>query len=240
MNRIFLGALILPLIAHQSIHAASIEYGATLCNTPGYVCKKIKSKDSWSSLFPDQAQRNLIRQLNRMNGFLRAGMVMALPLDLNHATQDSLSPFPLKNTNIHENTIIIDQDKQAWGAYSAQGDLIRWGAASSGSKKCFESPNGCLTPAGTFQIFRKHGKDCFSSSLPKRVNGRAGGAYMPYCMFFREGYAIHGSDTLPGYPDSHGCVRIFVEDAKWLYDVFTETRSKNKKGTRVIVYPFKT
>ena len=45
---------------------------------------------------------------------------------------------------------------------------------------------------------------------------------MPYCFFYNGGYAIHGSYDVPGYHASHGCVRIFVEDAKWLYREFVK------------------
>jgi lipoprotein-anchoring transpeptidase ErfK/SrfK len=40
-------------------------------------------------------------------------------------------------------------------------------------------------------------------------------------MFFHRGYALHGSYDVPGYNASHGCVRMFVKDAKWLNQEFT-------------------
>ena len=43
-----------------------------------------------------------------------------------------------------------------------------------------------------------------------------GGAKMPYCMFYDGGYAIHGSYEVQGYHASHGCVRTYIEDARWL------------------------
>lgn len=56
---------------------------------------------------------------------------------------------------------------------------------------------------------------------------------MPYCMFFKGGYAIHASDV-PGYNASHGCVRVFYEDAEWLNREFADI------GTSVIVRPYET
>ncbi|MCX7124554.1 MAG: L,D-transpeptidase, partial [Gammaproteobacteria bacterium] len=41
-------------------------------------------------------------------------------------------------------------------------------------------------------------------------------------------FALHGS-TLPGYNASHGCVRLFFDDAKWLNQDFLNI------GTRVTV-----
>ena len=36
-------------------------------------------------------------------------------------------------------------------------------------------------------------------------------------MYFSGGYAIHGSESVPDYPASHGCVRVSLEDADWLF-----------------------
>jgi len=43
---------------------------------------------------------------------------------------------------------------------------------------------------------------------------------MPYSIFFRGGYAIHGSYATGalGRPASHGCVRLSVDNARQLYD----------------------
>jgi lipoprotein-anchoring transpeptidase ErfK/SrfK len=40
--------------------------------------------------------------------------------------------------------------------------------------------------------------------------------YKPY--YFRGGYAIHGSPSVPGYPASHGCVRVTNADMDFLRD----------------------
>ena len=62
---------------------------------------------------------------------------------------------------------------------------------------------------------------------------------MPYCMFFHKGFALHGSDDIPGYRASHGCVRMFTRDAKWLNEEFVEISSErnNFLGTKVVVRP---
>jgi lipoprotein-anchoring transpeptidase ErfK/SrfK len=51
-------------------------------------------------------------------------------------------------------------------------------------------------------------------------------------MFFHGGYALHGSNDVPGYNASHGCVRLVTEDAKWLNTQFVNV------GTRVIIKPY--
>jgi lipoprotein-anchoring transpeptidase ErfK/SrfK len=44
---------------------------------------------------------------------------------------------------------------------------------------------------------------------------------MPYALFFRGGYAIHGTYSIRqlGRPASHGCVRLPTAFAKKLYGV---------------------
>jgi lipoprotein-anchoring transpeptidase ErfK/SrfK len=44
---------------------------------------------------------------------------------------------------------------------------------------------------------------------------------MPYSIFFRGGYAIHGTYALSqlGTPASHGCVRLSPQHAKMLYEM---------------------
>ena len=78
---------------------------------------------------------------------------------------------------------------------------------------------------GHMKVYSKKGEECRSSLYPIETHG---GAKMPYCMHFNGGFALHGS-TLPGYNASHGCVRLFFEDAEWLNKHFANI------GTRVIV-----
>jgi L,D-transpeptidase ErfK/SrfK len=113
------------------------------------------------------------------------------------------------------------------GAYDEYGNLIKWGPASPGRSWCSDIHSGCRTKIGQFSIYEKRGEGCISSKFPVPD----GGAPMPYCMFFKGGYAIHAAE-LPGYQASHGCVRTFYEDALWLNHEFAEV------GTTVIVRPY--
>ena len=59
---------------------------------------------------------------------------------------------------------------------------------------------------------------------------------MPYCMHFWRGIALHGSEEVPGYSASHGCVRLFIQDARWLNEEFVDLPGAGGKiGTRVII-----
>ena len=88
------------------------------------------------------------------------------------------------------------------------GQLYRTIRVSTGSGKRFCVKGDCQTahtPRGRFRIGRRIGG--------WRVS-RLGRLYSP--LYFSGGYAIHGSPSVPGYPASHGCVRITMGDARWL------------------------
>jgi N-acetylmuramoyl-L-alanine amidase len=77
---------------------------------------------------------------------------------------------------------------------------------------------GWFTPEGTFSIYRKVGG--FDPSP-------LGTLYLP--MYFTGGYAIHGNPSVPPYPVSHGCIRVPMWIADWLYQT-------NDYGETVYVY----
>lgn len=226
---------LLLLLFNTQLAAKKIEYGSILCKQPGYQCLKIKRANSWSQLFPNASQRDLVKRVNRTNDFLQAGMVIAVPDNLETKTLFDVSPFPRSNNLVHDNLILVDQKQLAWAAYNKTGQLLRWGPISAGTDRCFESAKGCLTPVGTFYVNRKQGKDCVSKSLPQTYSGEKGGASMPYCMYFHQGFALHGSSSLPGFHASHGCIRLFIEDSKWLNERFVQPTSSKGLGTKIVV-----
>ena len=68
---------------------------------------------------------------------------------------------------------------------------------------------GFETPPGSFSVFRK---EVNSWSVPYKV-------WLPWASYFVGGVAFHEYPDVPPYPASHGCGRVPVWDAKWLYDV---------------------
>jgi lipoprotein-anchoring transpeptidase ErfK/SrfK len=77
---------------------------------------------------------------------------------------------------------------------------------------------GRFTPTGRFAIYRKVlGFD------PSPL----GTLFDP--MYFTDGYAIHGNPSVPPYPASHGCVRVPMWLAPYLY-------ATNPYGETVYVY----
>jgi hypothetical protein len=234
-------ALLSPLLVIAAIAPQApqvpIYYGPGLCANPQYECIKVDKSQTWEHLFPDEGQRDLVQRINRNYNYLWQGKVIAVPRDLAHATLLQLSPFP-QTQDDHEKQVIIDQDKLAWAAYDENGHLVKWGPIASGRDKCTDSNNSCRTLTGIYRVFSKENEHCKSDVFPI---GK-GGAKMPYCMYFHKGFAMHGSDDMPGFRASHGCVRMFIRDAKWLNEEFVETSNDGNHdlGTKVVVRPVTT
>ncbi len=63
------------------------------------------------------------------------------------------------------------------------------------------------TPAGHFSVCLKS-PDWWSTRYLD---------WMPFASFFSGGDAIHGFPDVPAYPASHGCVRVSLPEAAWVY-----------------------
>ncbi len=128
----------------------------------------------------------------------------------------------------YANSFVFYPNKLKWVAYDNNGSVVRSGKASGGRKYCPDIGRSCKTPSGTFYVYSEGGSGCKSSRYPV---GR-GGAKMPYCMFYSKNYAIHGSDDVPNYNASHGCIRVRSSDARWLNQNFIGV------GSKVVVKPY--
>lgn len=207
------------------------------CYEEGYSCIRVKSGQSWTSLFPDEDDRAIVMRINHTNGSLWAGRIIKVPDNLGMTDLLDHAPFPKAIEPPDEKIVIFDPRKHAWGAYDADGTLVRWGPATGGKDWCSDIDEPCRTKAGTFRIYSLGSSRCVSSKFPLPD----GGAPMPYCMFFNGGQALHGSPggVIRGNA-SHGCVRLFVQDAEWLrYDFVEPPMASNRyRGTKVVVLPY--
>lgn len=142
------------------------------------------------------------------------------------------APLP-DRIRTQEKTIIVDPHEHVWGAYNANGKLIRWGIATAGAQYCRDVKGSCRTTKGYFRIYSLGGANCISHKYPFPD----GGAPMPYCMYFNGGQALHGSHSVEFDNISHGCIRIHIDDAKWLRHHFVEGPNTVNyfKGTRIII-----
>jgi hypothetical protein len=108
---------------------------------------------------------------------------------------------------------IVSLRDQQITVYDANGWIMR-APVSSGQK-------GRETPAGVFSILQKEAEH-YSNIYDD--------AYMPHMQRLTwSGIALHGG-ALPGYPTSHGCIRVPYDFAERLFDA-------TRLGMRVIVAP---
>lgn len=222
-------AVMISLLLLLFSHTLFAQYGAKLCKKdPNYACHKVKRGETWKSLFPNDEFRSTVMRINRMNTKLYTGLTIAIPKTTNISVMD-VSPFRKQIEAPGEKVIFVSISKLAWGAYDPDGTLVKWGPVSTAKGYCPDVGRGCRTATGEFAVYHKGGSGCASTRYPV---GR-GGAPMPYCMFFHGNYAMHGSHDVPGYNDSHGCVRMFVDDAKWLNEEFV-----GKERVPVVVKQF--
>lgn len=65
-----------------------------------------------------------------------------------------------------------------------------------------------LTPSGLHEVNREREEGWWEGDL--------GEIYRP--KYFVGGVAVHGSNSIPNYPASHGCVRVSVPAMDWIWD----------------------
>lgn len=108
----------------------------------------------------------------------------------------------------------VDIANQRMSVTTSDGEIHNW-AISSG-RKGFRSPNGVYRP----------------TRLERSWYSRKYGGAMPYAVFFRGGYAIHGTTAVGalGRPASHGCIRLHPANAAKL---FALVKKHGAGGTRI-------
>jgi hypothetical protein len=149
-----------------------------------------------------------------------------------HYTRDKRGQayFPLHIKASGERVFVFDPKVSAWAAYDEEGNRVMTGGGSGGVDYCDENQaQSCRTITGTFKVYNKHGAECRSGEYPVDTKG---GAKMPYCMYFYQGFTIHAAYEVPERPSSHGCVRVFPSAAKWLNEEFMHI------GTKVIILAY--
>lgn len=115
---------------------------------------------------------------------------------------------PTLKASSPSNRVEVDLTKQV--LYVVKGGAIsRILPVSSGNGATYLQKDGdkarALTPVGWYKIERR---------IVGERKADLGTLYDP--QYFYRGWAIHGSNSVPAYPASHGCVRVPRADAKWL------------------------
>ena len=103
---------------------------------------------------------------------------------------------------------------------SAQTMTVKKHGRVVGRWKVSTARKGYYTPRGTYRPNRMH-KMWYSRKYDMSP--------MPHSIFFRGGYAIHGTGAVKnlGRPASHGCVRLAPKNAALLYSMAREVGPRN-------------
>lgn len=180
-----------------------------------------KKKDSVMAAFKEKytkEERYTILALNRLDleNAWRADTLM-IP---NKIESDFLqySPFP-RQLDIAKDVrklVVFSYPIQAYAAYE-NGNLVKWGPSSMG-KKAAKTKTGLM--------FTNWKKELAISTVNKSWK-------LPYNFNIHNtlGIGWHQYD-LPGYPASHSCLRMLMDDAKWMFN-FGEQWVLNKGGATV-------
>ncbi len=188
-------------------------------------------KDSAMSAFREkysESQRYTILALNRLDekNAWRADTLM-IP---DRFEKDFLvySPFPAEMPVLKEvkKFVIFSYPIQAYAVYQ-KGSLIKWGPTSMG-KKSAQTKRGLM--------FTNWKQKLAISTVNRHWK-------LPYNFNIQNtlGIGWHQYD-LPAHPASHSCLRLLMDDAKWMYDFGDQwILDKNgktliAKGTPVIVF----
>lgn len=189
--------------------------------------KKDSARKAFRQRFTEE-QQTMIFLLNRLD---KKNSGDADTLIIPNKFQDSFiaySPFPARVPKLDsvQKLVVFSYPIQAYGVYE-HGVLLKWGPTSMG-KKSAQTKRGLM--------FTNWKKELSTSSVNDEWK-------LPYNFNIHNtlGIGWHQYD-LPGYPASHSCLRLTLEDAKWLYkfaDQWILDKSGNEpiaNGTPVIVY----
>jgi lipoprotein-anchoring transpeptidase ErfK/SrfK len=95
------------------------------------------------------------------------------------------------------------------------GSVLHVWDVSTG-RKGFTTPRGKWKPTRMYRMWRSRKYD---------------NAPMPYAIFFKGGYAVHGTSHVKalGRPASHGCVRLHTGNAAELYALVKQVGASNAR-----------
>lgn len=190
-----------------------------------------QNRDSLMAVFNrkySEKERYTILALNRLDAKnkWRADTLM-IPAKIDNSLMD-YSPFPYHLDILNEvnKFVVFSYPIQAYGVYS-NGNLVKWGPTSMG-KKSAQTKRGLM--------FANWKKKLATSTVDSEWK-------LPYNFNIHNSLGIgwHQYD-LPGYPASHSCLRLLMEDAQWLYTYADQWilndagDAVDAKGTPVIVF----
>jgi lipoprotein-anchoring transpeptidase ErfK/SrfK len=193
-----------------------------------YYVHTMKTTDAQTELSALVGTDNVtaVLQTNRIDiDTIKSGTKIVIP---NAFDPSSRSPFPLELEMATDITklLVIDQRVQAFGTYES-GKLVRWGPTSTG-KQSTKTPNGLFSTNWKGVEVKSSFDDEWLLKYNFNIDNFEGISFHQYAM--------------PGYPASHSCVRLLLEDAMWLYEwadqwiLSTDERERLAHGTPVLIF----
>ena len=170
-------------------NATQIAEAEQLLANLGYMVDNADGKLDFNS-------RHAIMAFQKVEGLKRTGILTASLLD---KMREATVPAAKYDGPAH---VEVDISRQVLFMVSDEGKVTLVVPISSGSgEKYWDKARNrfevASTPRGTFTFNRK-------------VNGHRkaplGTLYFP--SYFKEGWAVHGSNSIPPRPASHGCIRV--------------------------------
>lgn len=173
--------------------------------------------DSFQNRYSKEEQE-VIFALNRMDAWrLKEGKRIVIPDSLTGNLMD-YSPFPKQLAMLDSipKAVLISRRIQGIALYE-KGKIVNWGPVSTG-KQTTQTPVGLFY--GNYKAKRK-------------ISTINSDWIMPYYFNFmnREGIGTH-KYSLPGYPASHGCVRLREQEARFIYD-WADQWKLNRNGQNI-------
>lgn len=102
---------------------------------------------------------------------------------------------------------IVEEGRTRWVLNASTGSEIPYSEPNSNDPEVIEEGDS-VTPVGLHNVNREREEGWWEGDL--------GQIYRP--KYFRGGVAVHGANSVPEYPASHGCVRVSVPAMDWIWD----------------------
>jgi peptidoglycan hydrolase-like protein with peptidoglycan-binding domain len=141
---------------------------------------------------------------------------------VDQSTAEYLTQFPERAHGLADTGDLVEVDKAKQLLFFIRGGmtvLTLNTSTGSGLEYSEEDKNSpgviqtgvAITPDGLWKVVRERPEGWWEGDL--------GQIYRP--KYFRGGIAVHGSNAIPNYPASHGCVRVSVPamDMIWAMDL---------------------
>ncbi|WP_117000803.1 L,D-transpeptidase family protein [Desertimonas flava] len=138
---------------------------------------------------------------------------------IDEATADALTNIPQRAHGLADAGTLVEIDKDRQVLFFVQNGVTVWVFnVSTGNGESYTEPdqnspgeviNGVsLTPNGLHAVNRERPEGWWEGDL--------GQIYRP--KYFVGGVAVHGSNNVPNYPASHGCVRVTTTAMDFIWD----------------------